>query len=218
MELKITEIIQAKKNSERVNLFLNNRFWIGLGKNDLLSLKLTTGKVIDEDEKRDIEARSLEGKLKERAIRFLQLRPRSIKEVRDYLIMKNKIDIEEAESIITYLLDREYLSDEKFAKWYAEYKNSASANGLNKIKMELLQKGIDKSIIATTFDTLKATENFDSDQQEKIQAFIKKVSPNIKAKNDYEFKSKLTQKLLARGFRYEEIKALIKSISISPRL
>lgn len=84
----------------------------------------------------------------EKVHRFLQLRPRSSAEVKDYLMYRLNIDEEETIKIITELMDRELLSDEKFAQWYLDYKLASGANGINKIKTELLQKKISTQLIS----------------------------------------------------------------------
>lgn len=212
MTYTITEIIQAKKNSERVNIYLNNVFWIGLSKNALLELQIIKGKVLSDLEKAEIERASLNQKLIDRAIRYLQIRPRSIAEIRDYLVLKKEVPEEDAESVITYLQENDLLSDEKFAQWYAEYKLRSGINGVNKITAELLKKRVDRKIIANVIEKFSANEEFQSEQREKIENYAKRVLPGIKAKDAYELKAKLTQKLLARGFKYDEIKKILPQI------
>lgn len=205
----LTQIAQAATNTERVNLFLNGKFWLGLRKNDLLSLKLFKNKEISNEEKLTVEKTALDGKILDKAINYLQLRPRSCAEVKDYLVYRKKIPLEEAENVINYLLDNELLSDEKFAKWYVDNKLSNGVNGINKIKMELLQKKVSAKIISNVLEITFANEDFKDEQMEKLKEYTDKVIKTIKAKDNYELKSKLVQRLMARGFKYEDIKKVL---------
>lgn len=214
MPYTITQISQAITNSERVNVFLNGKFWLGLSKNNLLLLKLTKGTELSDDEKRDIEKIALNSKHIEQAIRYTQIRPRSCGEVRDYLLYKKRLAADEIENVIAYLEEKDLLSDEKFSQWYVDYKLSSGVNGLNKIKIGLLQKKVSKDIIAGILEKISATDDFKSNQLEKIEEFAQKILKTVKAKNKYELKSKLVQKLMARGFRYEEIKKAVNVLVI----
>ena len=212
MEYTITQISQAVKNTERVNLFLNGRFWIGLNKNDLVTLKLYKGQQITETEKKDVEARAFDSNLIGRVINYIQLRPRSCAEVRDYLVYRKKVPEEDADNVIAYLQEQGLLSDEKFAQWYMDYKISSGVNGVNKIKTELMQKRVDRKVIDSILEKMNANEEFKQEQTVKIEEYARKLLPTIKAKDTYERKSKLTSRLMARGFKYNDIKIVVKTL------
>ncbi len=205
----ITQISQAKKNTERVNIYLNGKFWIGLNKNDLIALKLTNDQKISELEKQEIENTSSVGKIIDKAINYIQIRPRSCAEVRDYLVLKKKVPDEEAESVIVRLQDRNLLSDEKFAQWYVDYKTNSGINGINKIKAELFKKRVNIKIINGIFEKLYNNDEFKTNQSLKIEEYTKKIIKTIKAKDSYELKTKLTRRLMARGFKYDDIKKIL---------
>jgi len=209
MTYTVTQIEQAKRNSERVNIFLNGKFWIGLSKNNLISLKIIKGSELSDLEKQEIERIALNSKLIDKAIRYIQIRPRSCAEVRDYLVLRKEIPSEDAENVITYLLEKEMLSDEKFAQWYATSKSSYGVNGVNKIKAELLKKRVDMKVIKKVLEKLSQNDEFQSSQTEKLQEYTTKVRRTIKAKDAYELKVKLTKRLMARGFKYEDIKKIL---------
>lgn len=211
----ITQISQAVKNSERVNIYLNGKFWLGLSKNNLVSLRLFKGQQLSELEKHEVEQTAYDGKLVSKALGFMRRRPRSCFEVKEYLVVRKKVSAEEADNVIVGLKEQDLLSDEKFAKWYVDYKSSTSVNGINKIKAELLQKKVDAQIVKEVLETTYADDEFAQGQQEKIAEFIDKVVRTIKGKNSYEIKAKITNRLLSRGFTYGEIKkALEKELRI----
>ncbi len=204
---KITQISQAKKRESRVNVYLDGQFWIGLDKNDLIKFQLLKDKELQENEKILIEKEARNHKLIDKVMNYMMIRPRSVKEIRDYLKLKNQIDSEETEKIIAELEQKNLLSDLDFAKWYTDNRLASGFHGPNKIRSELLKKGVSNTIIKSVLDEKQV--NTEEDQQEKIKEYIKKVSKSIKAKDKYEFKNKLIQRLMSRGYGYDQVKKIL---------
>jgi regulatory protein len=210
MTYTITSIAQAKKRETRVNLELDGQFWVGMDKNDLLRFNLFKGKEISDDDKKIIEKAVGDSKLLEKVINYINVRPRSTKEVRDYLVLKRGIDKEEANAILNKLEEKGYLSDENFANWYIENRLNFGVHGENKIRSELFKKGVSKSIIESVLSKLLKTNEGQADQQEKIKEFITKNIKTIKYSDKNQLKQKLIQRLASRGFSYSDIIKAIK--------
>jgi regulatory protein len=207
--MKLTHIKQQKRNEENVNLFLDNKFWVSISKDQMLSLKLHTGLEINEDLKVKIESESSKNKVLESIQNYFSYRPRSKYEIRQQIIYKKEFDEVLVDSILNELEEKKsfLLNDEKFAIWFIENRRSSGFHGKNKIKAELIKKGISSSVISKVF----ASFDFDDDQtKQKIEEFILKNKDKIKAKNEYEWIQKMTQKLIARGFGYEEVKSIVE--------
>lgn len=212
MEYIVTSIAQAKKNIERVNLYLDNEFWIGLDKDNLIKYGLFKGMKLDEAKKKEIEKASVDGKLLEKAMNFIMIRPRSVKEMQDYLVLRRGLTAEESQSFISILQSRGYLSDLEFTKWYSENRLASGFHGINKIKAELIKKGVSSEIINSVLSEKK--EESKDDQAERIKEYIKKVSKSIKSKDQYEFKNKLIQRLMSRGYGYDQVKSVLSEMGI----
>lgn len=198
--MQITRIQQAQKNESRVNLFLNDEFWIGIDKDELLSFQLYKGKEIDEELKSQIEQSSSTTKLTNKVINYIQIRPRSEKEVRDYLKKKN-VDPISTSQIISKLKSKDLISDEQFTRWYIENRLISGKFGELRIKNELMQKGIPKSLVDSTYKSL-LTDEKESEVEEKALIYATKISKTIKSENKYEFRTKLIKKLMGRGYSY----------------
>lgn len=198
--MQITRIQQAQKNESRVNLFLNDEFWIGIDKDELLSFQLYKGKEIDEELKSQIEQSSSTTKLTNKVINYIQIRPRSEKEVRDYLKKKN-VDPISTSQIISKLKSKDLISDEQFTRWYIENRLISGKFGELRIKNELMQKGIPKSLVDSTYKSL-LTDEKESEVEEKALIYATKISKTIKSENRYEFRTKLIKKLMGRGYSY----------------
>lgn len=198
--MQITRIQQAQKNESRVNLFLNDEFWIGIDKDELLSFQLYKGKEIDEELKSQIEQSASTTKLTNKVINYIQIRPRSEKEIRDYLKKKN-VDPITSSQIISSLKKKNLISDEQFTRWYIENRLISGKYGELRIKNELMQKGIAKSLVDNTYKSL-LTDEKESEVEEKALIYATKISKTIKFENKYEFRTKLIKKLMGRGYSY----------------
>jgi regulatory protein len=198
--MQITRIQQAQNNDNRVNLFIDGEFWIGIGKDELIYFQLFKGKEIDSELKSEIEGSACLTKIVNKTISYIQIRPRSEKEVRDYLKRKD-IDSEASNEILSKLKSRNLISDEFFAKWYIENRLISGKYGEIRIKNELRKKGISKDIIEESFNNLMTADKQNEVNENAIN-YAKKVSKSIKSKNDYEFKTKLIKKLMSRGYSY----------------
>lgn len=138
-----------------------------------------------------------------KALRFLSVRPRSEKEVRDNLATK-KVTPEIINTLLHRLKDKKLLDDEKFAIWWIEQRNTFRPIGKQLIKIELKRKGISDEIVKK----LTAQEN----KEPEINAareLVKKRMSRYKGINQKELLPKLQRFLLSRGFSFDTIRSAI---------
>ncbi|WP_413735104.1 regulatory protein RecX [Sodalis sp. RH21] len=104
------------------------------------------------------------------------------------------------ENAIDYCLQNDWLDDARFA---LRYVNSRSKKGYGeqKIRMELLQKGIDREIIDNAFSEAE----IDRSAQAQAVAWKKFGQP---LPPDREARAKVQRYLLSRGFSYDEIRSI----------
>lgn len=204
--MKITSIQQAKKHEERVNIYLDDEFWVGLDKNQLIKFNLFKGKEITSIEKKIIEEDSVFYKLVEKVINLTLIRSRSKYEVHQYLTLKKGYDNLMSEKVINYLEDKNILSDEAFAKWYINNRMSYGFHGKNKIHAELLKKGVPKSIIN------QYLKDIEVDNSEKIIKLYEKIKNQVKGKTSIEKKNKIYKRIISRGYGYDEVNKALKDL------
>lgn len=82
-------------------------------------------------------------KLLSRALNSLSYRPRSIAEIRQRGL----------EAVIPKLIELDLLDDQKFAEWWVDQRRTFRPRGNIALKTELIQKGIDREIIASVLLT-----------------------------------------------------------------
>ena len=82
--MKITKLSAQVKNPDRVNVFLDGKYSFSLTIDQVLEHKVKKDLEIDEQDVKKFEKLSLDGKLRQRALEWLMIRPHSEKEVMDY--------------------------------------------------------------------------------------------------------------------------------------
>ena len=193
--LQITDIRQAVKNGNRVNIFINGKYDFSLDISQLVDFKLKVGQEITEQELEKYHKASSYGKLYQRTLEWVLTRPHSIKEARDYLFKKHA-EKEDSEKILKTLQEKSYLDDEAFAKFYVENRFVKKGISKKRLELELAKKGVDKQIVE---DALENSERSDEEEIKKIIA---------KKRNKYD-DEKLIAYLTRQGFSYQLSKDLV---------
>ena len=210
----ITDIKQAVKNQNRANIFINGKYRFSLDIFQLAQLNIKVGSKFSKAEIENLEQQSEFGKLYALALNYCLMRPHSKKEISDYLwkktlkrILKNRKTGEfyekkgvskiSVEQVLNRLIEKKYIDDEKFAKFWVENRNQRKGSSIKKLKSELFSKGVSSDIIEQVLDESNRND------KEEIQKIISK-----KAKR-YTDEKKLIAYLARQGFSFDEIKKAI---------
>ncbi len=210
--MKITALKIQVRDKDRVNVFIDGKYRFSLDITQVAELGIKNGAEYTEEELVELENESQFGKLYTRSLEYALIRPRSQRELRDYLYRKTRdtrtkmgdikkgVSKELTERVFNRLFEKGYLDDEKFARFWVENRNVRKGSSMRKLQMELRGKGVDSVIIE---QVLANTERADSHELQKIIA--KKASR-------YDDIQKLTAYLVRQGFRYDDVKeALARS-------
>ena len=87
---RITNLKQGVKNPERVNVFVDGVFSFSLDVAQVVDFKLKVGQEISEEKLAELKKASEFGKMYQRTLEWVLIRPRSVRETKDYLIRKLK--------------------------------------------------------------------------------------------------------------------------------
>lgn len=79
-------------------------------------------------------------KLVNAALRFVSFRPRSEKELREFL--QKKPNHEDVEKVMERMRELGYVDDKKFAQWWVEQRSAFRPKGKRVILYELRKKGV----------------------------------------------------------------------------
>lgn len=199
---KVTLLERQKKNQERVNIYLDDEFAFGLNIMDALQLK--KGQELDEATIAELKNKDAIVKAIDVAVNLLSYRPRSTHEIRQKLRKKN-YDEFVIETAIERMLDRKYLDDLAFARFWIESRNRSKPRGKRAISYELRNKGVADSIIRDLIDEMIDEE---SGAYEAAQKRVRRM----RGKTEYEFKQKVGAFLQRRGFNYESVNQALTTI------
>jgi len=139
----------------------------------------------------------------DKVYRFLSLRPRSEKELADYL-KKRKISSLEAEKIFKILKEQKLIDDWEFAKWWVEQREAFKPKGKIALKAELRQKGIAEEIIEKVLGSVDELSLANKALAKKTEVY-RRLSPE-------DFLRKISQFLSYRGFSWQTIEKVAKKI------
>ena len=195
----ITQIKVQKNDKNRVNLYLDNKYFCGLEMETAVKYALKVGTIITEDKLAQIQEESEKQTVYTKVLKLINTRYKTQKEVERYLYGKGYLP-----SVIYYVISKlneyHYIDDERFVDGYiSSHKNTC---GKLKIKQQLLLKGVSESIID------KALKSEELDQSKEICRLAEKYMKNKDStKENY---MKLFKYLMNKGFEYEEIKQALK--------
>ena len=216
--MKITNIKQGVKNPNRVNVFVDDEYSFSLDVTQVVDFRIKVGLEIDDNQLIECKRASEFGKLYQRTLEWVLVRPRSVRETKDYLNRKlrqsfsdtlprarrhgaqslkpllvsrglsSKDMSEFSDEIVSRLIDKGYLDDRRFAEFWVENRFVKKGVSRKRLSLELMKKGISREIIEEVLDKR-------NDEEEILKIIAKK-----RAKYDDE---KLISYLVRQGFSYQ---------------
>ena len=195
----ITALKIQKRDKNRVNLFLDNKYFCALELETTLKNSLKVGTIITEEKLVEIQLESEKQSALTKALKLVSTRYKTQREVERYLYEKGYVS-QIVYYVLSKLLEYHYIDDERYvASFVSAHKNTC---GKLKIKQQLLQKGVSESLI----DSALNDDEFEQDDE------IKRLAEKyMKSKEDTkENYIKLFRYLMSKGFEYDEIKRVLK--------
>ena len=208
--MKITTITVQARDKNRVNVAVDGKYRLSLDILQLGNLGIKVGKEYTEAEITALEEESQFGKLYARALEYALNRPRSQREIRDYLYRKTRdtrtklgtirkgVTPQLTDRVFERLAERGYVDDEKFARFWVENRNQRKGSSRRKLSAELSAKGVDRTVIE---QVLESSDREDADELQKIIA---------KKRGRYDDEQKFMAYLARQGFGYDDIKDALK--------
>lgn len=143
-------------------------------------------------------------KLMALAIRFVSYRPRSEKEIRDYLAQKLLRSHTTAPLVLSHVLIRlrelHYINDQEFSIWWVGQRTGRKPKGSRMIRVELARKGIAPEIIdEAVYEGMRGEQS----EVNLAKRVVSKKRDAWKYLPLSEQKRKLVDYLLRRGFSSE---------------
>ena len=140
---------------------------------------------------------------KDKALRLLEFRSHSEKELREKLRRANAQN-DDIDRIIEFCTEYKFINDEDFARRKAADLKNLKKYGKNRIKNELYVLGIDSYII----DEVISEMDFEDEEERLYPLVAKKLGDNLERKNI----DKCIRYFIYRGYDLNDIKRCIEQI------
>jgi regulatory protein len=140
----------------------------------------------------------------EYVINLLKIRERSEGEIRQKMKLKGYF-IEEVDTVISFMKDRNFLDDSRFTKLYVRSKRLTGQYGIHSIRCRLKNFQIAEEVIETELAEITKEEELATAKNLAVKWLAKKQEKD----RTYE---KLGRFLMGRGFGYELIKQVLSEL------
>ncbi|MCL2555717.1 MAG: RecX family transcriptional regulator [Firmicutes bacterium] len=192
----ISSIEKQKKNKNRVSIYVDGEFVLGLEEIVLIQERIKIGDEINEQRLKDVAFKSDINTAFNKAIKYLGSRLHSKKEIEKYLFSK-EYDNEIVDLVINKLNEYGYINDENFANEFI--KSYSKKYGKHYVCMRLKEYGVDRDII----DRLLNYSDNDS---------LKRVAEKYLSTRKDVSKQKLYGYLYSKGYSSDDILFAIEDL------
>lgn len=196
----ITKVEIQKKDETRVNIYVDDKFYVGMSMETAIKNHISKGieielhsldKIVLEDEKTVAMAK---------ATKYMGGALKTTKQIRDYL-KKKDFATNTIEHVVQKLLEYGYLDDENYAKSFVL--TYSSKYGKLKLKSMLKSKGVSDKVIECVLDG-------DVEVADSMEATAKKYLRNkeLNEKNIL----RLARFLISRGYEFDKVNVYIRGL------
>ena len=204
--MRITALEPQMNNLDRINLFVDGRFLMGVNTVIVLQMGLRLEQELSPEQLELLHSEEVEQRAVDRALNYLSYRPRSREEVRRYLRRK-ETPPEIIETALARLDRLDFVNDRTFAGFWIESREHFSPRGARALKNELRMKGVERDVV----DELV---NDEQDEERALRAGRKKAMSLVNTSNiDYAtFRNRLGPFLQRRGFAYQVVTKTVREL------
>ena len=204
IDYKITKI---KESNNYIVLYLDNneKLYVSIEayfKHNLANLKGFDNKTYELLKKEENLILGYNAVLKK-----LSIKDHSIKQIKDFLYLKRKLNSDEVNKIIDKLIQYNLLDDEKYCIERINYLNEQLFS-IKQIKNKIKNEGISNELIE------KYIVSDSNKEYEKINKLVNKYLNTIKNKSLNAKKQLILNKVVNLGFNYDDVKMAIDSLNI----
>ncbi len=195
--MRITALQPQAKDAERVNIFVDGQFLLGVHALIVLTMGLRLGQELTPEQLTELRQEEALQKAVDRAMNYLSFRPRSREEVRRYL-RKKETPAELIDSVLERLDRLDLVNDHTFASFWIESRERFNPKGAQAIKNELRMKGVKRDVV----DEIVSDEQ----DEELAQRAARKKALSLIHQPDMDFntfRTRLGPFLQRRGFSYQ---------------
>jgi regulatory protein len=193
----ITALTVQKRNSERVNVFLDGQF--GFGLSSAVAGNLHIGQTLTAEKIDQLQQLDKVEIAKQAAYRLISYRPRTVAEIKKRLRSKGY-----AEAVIEQVVDKlrsiDLLDDEAFGRYWIEQRETFKPRSRFALRQELREKGVPERVIERLLSELDEEASARRAASKRLQRW-----ENLPRE---EFLRKMSGHLRRRGFDFDVIRQI----------
>ena len=201
----ITKIEAQKRKEDRVNIYVDEKFFMAIYKELVFTFNLKKGDNIDEEYLNKILKDEMFLKGKNKALNILSKASQSEKKIREKL--NEDFEEDTIDDVIDFLKKYNFINDGELASKIVNTNVNLNKYGKNKIKQNLYNKGIEKSAID------EAISEIDYDAEFEIALYLaQKRYDRVKNEDPKKAYAKIANHLAYKVFNYDIIKSVLNKI------
>ncbi|MEP0549169.1 MAG: RecX family transcriptional regulator [Rhodothermales bacterium] len=202
----ITRLAQQKRDADRVSVFIDGTFAFGLAID--LAMVLRKGQALTVEEQQALLDQEERLKAKAAALDYIAYQARTEQEVRQKLTRKGFAE-PIAEEAVARMRELGYLDDVAYARAYARGRLSGRGHGPQRIRADLMRRGIARPTIDAVLDDLVETD----DLRETALHHGRKRWIRLQREDDpYKRRKKLSDFLMRRGYDFDLIRSVVETL------
>lgn len=201
----ITKIEAQKRSKDRVNIYVDEEYFMAVYAELVYTHSLKKGMEIDKYSLESLLHDEMYMKAKNKALSILSKSDQSEKKLKEKLL--NDYDENIVEEVIEFLKGYKLINDNLLAEKIVHDNMNLSKFGKNKIKQNLYNKGIAASDIQDAISQIDPDEEY-----ENAKYLAEKRLKRLKGEDKNKINQKIYQHLAYKGFSYDIIKRVLREL------
>ncbi|MFO7664070.1 MAG: regulatory protein RecX [Chloroflexota bacterium] len=197
----ITALKAQVKNPDRVSVFVDDEFVVGLAA--AVAAGLRVGQTITAADLTRLEQNEQAHRARERVVGLLARRPYSANEVIRYL-RRHQYDEATINAVVDDLTEAGLIDDNAFAAYWVEQRETFRPRSRLALRQELSLKGVEREIVA---DALAEVDEVDA-----ARRLARKKAGRYSHLSETEFQTKLSHYLQRQGFSYDIVREVVGEV------
>ena len=199
----VTALKRQKRSDTRVNVYLDGAYTFALPDLELSLSGLRVGSELSDEQVAEYRSRAEDEGAYARAVRFMAVRPRSRREVEDYLARK-MVAPDVIQEIVGRLMRVGLLDDRAFAESWVANRQLLRPRSRRRLEQELASKGLARDDIQAALEGLEG--------EAELKSLIEVVEKKQRLPQYHE-PQRLVGYLARQGYGYELIKRALEEVS-----
>ncbi len=212
--VRITRIEIQKKRRDRVNIYLDGEFALGLSKEILLRAALRVGDELPAGQIATLTADETLHQARTSALRLLGRRPRSEKEIHDRLREK-EFGEDDITRVIDDLRGRGLLNDPEFARMFIRNALTLRPQGEIQLRQKLLLLGVARSVIDDSLKEIMPGVDVEQMARTLAQRYLSRSGTRSKHTDPRKRRQLVAGMLARRGYAWSVITQVLQSLNLS---